>query len=252
MPAARVRRRSAAALAAPALLLGVAGCADDGGNGIADESPEDALERAVEAAREAGSVRLQGGSAGEDGGTSLDLDLQVDAEEGATGTLTLDGGSADIRFDGQRAFLQGDNDFWASSGAPPEAVELLAGQFVEAPAFVEGLRQLTDFTALVDELAEPEGELRSEGVTEVDGQELLELVSDDGSLFLSTVDEPYPLLLRDAAEDGSGDLELSDWGLDVVVEIPEGAPTVDELLADLDAAEDGTGAEDEGEPDEGG
>ena len=227
-------RRAAALAAAAALLLGLGACGGGGGNGIADEAPEDALAQAVEAAREAGTVLLRGGSSG--GGERLELDLRLSAEAGATGSITVDGGTAQVRFDGdERAFLQGDEAFWQASGAPEDLVGALAGQFVEAPQFADALRELTDFDAFVDGIAEPEGDLRAGEVAEVseaDGAELYELVTDQGSLFLATEGEPYPVLLRD----DDGDLLLSDWGAEVAVELPEDAPTVDDLVREQDAA----------------
>jgi hypothetical protein len=219
-------------LAAAALL--VAGCGGDGGggsdNGIADKTADEIVDEALAAGKAAQSVYVHGGTT--TGDDPLELDMHVVAGVGGEGELTANGLTFEIVRVGDEAYFKGDADFWSQFGGAAAAT-LFDDRWVKAPADsgdLASLTPLTDLEQLLDGILGEHGNLEKGEETEVNGISAIAVrdTEQDGTLYVATEGEPYPLRLE-ASGEAEGTIDFEDWDEDYEVEAPEDAVDITEL-----------------------
>jgi len=220
--------------AAPSSSAAASSSSAPAGGDLASLPPKEILAKATAAIDAADTVRLKGGGSSE--GDNFEIDMRYGSAGQAYGTVSSSGQTIELRRVGQVIYLKADTAFWtATAGA--EAAKLLGGKFLKAPLTDPRVAELASFTdkeAFVGEVLEPDGELTMGDTKEVRGVPAVGLVSkggtagDNGTLYVATEGEPYPLQL--APEAGSGEtgyLDFLEYGEPVTVQAPPAADTVD-------------------------
>jgi hypothetical protein len=220
----------------PLLLLAtvlLAGCGGGGGggndNGVADKTADEIVADATTAAKNADTVYIHGSGTNE--GQELAIDLHLVADEGGAGHLTVGGLSFDIVRIGDTAYFKGDESFWKQFGGDA-AAQLFKDKWVQAPATGDfaSLAQLTDPGELFDGILGSHGTLEKGDKTDVDGTPAItvEDTEQNGTLYVATEDEPYPLKLETGGDD-EGAIVFEDWNEDYSLEAPEDAVDMSQL-----------------------
>ncbi|MDL5199234.1 hypothetical protein [Streptomyces sp. ALI-76-A] len=240
MVMSRMRTSSLLGALSAGVLL-VCGCGGDSDEeAFSGQKADDIAARAVTATEKASSVHMKG-TAQANGSSTVELDIRVDDQGNCTGTISGDGGRAELlRSEGGDVLIKGDRAFWtnsarASGGDVKRGERLagkLAGKWVAAPAdgpdaaFCDKKR----FLASMDQdKTERQGLKRGE-TTEVDGEDALTLEKDQEgshiSMQVATEGEPYILK---AATKGSEDSSVTfdDYGEKVTVQQPPRSEIVD-------------------------
>lgn len=247
------RGRTALGVGAVALALVAAGCGsdDDGGsttsaggsstteqttaqttestpeqsgdNGVADKSAEEILTAAQEAARAATAVRVQGDL------EEIRLDLALVRGEGATGSMAQGDMEFELTVIGDDVYLKGSEQFYEQIGGRA-AVTLLSGKWLQVPTTDEdfgSIAQIADMERLLNEALDPDADRLTKGeVEEVGGQSAIGITADDGTLFVATEGEPFPLELR-GDETRPGSISFSDWNEPAELTAPDPDEVVD-------------------------
>ena len=122
--------------------------------------------------------------------------------------------------------LQAAEAFW-SEQLGPELAAQVGEQFVVVPAGDDSFGDFGDYDAFFADMLEAEGKVEKGEESEVDGVPALILIDsdDDGELYVAMEGEALPLKVASSA--GGGELTLSDWNGDVVVEAPAEDEVVD-------------------------
>ncbi|WP_018351040.1 hypothetical protein [Longispora albida] len=195
-------------------------------NGVAALSPAQIAERARAAVKTITSVHVKGEVPS--GTEKIALDLKISGSEGATGTMTVGGNKVSILRIGTSAYFQGDRAFWAQFGGNA-AANLFEGKWMrtttEDPNFKD-LVSLTDATQLMDAVLSGVSAASKGRTQQIDGQPAIELIGGDGSLFIATTGEPYPLLLRSSAA-GGGELAFTEYNQPVTLTAPPADQVID-------------------------
>ena len=230
MPPVKLWRLLPLLVVAPLL----AACGGGGGgtdNGVAAKSADEIVADALAAGKEAQSVSVHGGTnAGSD---PLELDLHLVAGEGGEGHLVANGLSFDIVRIGDTAYFKGDEAFWRQFGGDAAAA-LFQDKWVKAPADsgdLASLTPLTDIEQLLDGILGEHGTLEKGDETDVDGTPAIavEDTEQEGTLYVATEGEPYPLKLEGAGGDTEGTIAFDDWDEDYELEAPEDAVDMSQL-----------------------
>jgi hypothetical protein len=202
-----MRTRPLAATAALGATLLLSAC---GSSPLDGKTGQEVAEAAAAALEEAGSVDLTGtmSTQGQEG----EVDLHLQGED-AIGSITIDGTELQLINTGGQVYLQAPPEFWASFGAPAEAAAELEGQWVVVPAEAGAAFSEFSLAGFVDELRNPDGEVK-EDVTEgeVDGEDVVVVEQEDGSSLKVANDDPsYPLELSNSG-DSAGTVTFSGFG----------------------------------------
>jgi hypothetical protein len=187
---------------ATALLLTGCGAGDD-------RTGPELVEDAATALQEAGSVSVAGTA--DMNGEEAEIDLHVQ-EDGATGTVTVQGTEVELLLAGDQAFMQAPADFWTNFGVPAEAAAGFEGQWLLLPAETMPDLGPVSLDGLVDELRNPDSEVEDE-VTEgeVDGEDVLIATTAEGStLSVLAGDDSYPVRIESTGDEGV--MNLSRFG----------------------------------------
>ena len=111
-----VRKSRGTAVRASALAIGVitvlAGCGSTGKNGVATKSPGSIVATAEDAVLGASSVHIQGQFTS--GVQKVALDLRLEKDKGATGTVTIDNEQIQLLRVGSDVYVKGDQEFYRS------------------------------------------------------------------------------------------------------------------------------------------
>ncbi|MFI2413846.1 hypothetical protein [Streptomyces sp. NPDC018947] len=227
----------AAASVSAALLAGCGGDSDE--EAFEGQSADAIAAKAVEATREAKSLRVKGDTRLPDGST-VAVDVLVDREKNCEGTIDTGKGKADVRHTDATLYLRGDEQYWRTALArQPEAarqmVPELRDKWVKMPAGDAALAGVCDKQGLVAAMDEDKSErkdMKRGATTEVDGEEALELTKKTSAgerlgLYVATEDEPF--VLRTTTEGGKtpGSVTFSDYNEPVRPEQPPAGETVD-------------------------
>jgi len=246
------RGRTALGVGAVALALVAAGCGsdDDGGsttsasgggatteqttpqtteqpaaedNGVADQSAEEILAAAQEAARSATAVKVSGEI------DDIRLELSLVRGEGAVGSMSQSGMEFELVVVGDEVYLKGSDQFYEQLGGRA-AVTLLSGKWLQVPKTDEdfgSIAQIADMERLLSEALDPDADRLTKGeVEDVDGQPAIGITADDGTLFVATEGEPFPLQLR-GGDDRPGAIVFSGWNEPAELTAPDPADVVD-------------------------
>jgi hypothetical protein len=199
-------------------------------NGVAELEPDQILAKSKAAAKAASSVHLKGTVKGSSGGTAIDLKYEGDA--GTVGTVTLNGQSMQIVVVGEDVFFKAAKDTWTELTGDDRAAELIGGRWVKIPARAPGFEAVTtlaSFNRLVDEALSPDSTLTKTDIKTVRGMKVVGLVEeaspDNGTLYVATEGEPYPVQVQ--GDTGEGALDFLEWNEPVDLQAPPPDQVVD-------------------------
>jgi hypothetical protein len=219
-------------LAAAVLLSGCGGGGGGSDNGVADKSADDIVAAALDAAQNADSVYVHGGTT--TGNQPIQIDMHLVRGQGGAGHLVANGLSFDLVRIGDKAYFKGDADFWKQFGGATLA-QLLADKWVEAPAKtgdLASLTPLTDVGQLFNAILTNHGTLEKGDTTDVNGTSAITVKDTDenGTLYVATEGQPYPLKLEGGG-DAAGTMEFENWDESYDLKAPEGALDLEKLKA---------------------
>jgi hypothetical protein len=215
-----------------AFTLLAAGCGGGGGsktNGEADKTAKEIVADAKAAATKASSVHFHGVIV--ESGTPLKVDLRIDGVNGGTGSITIQGAPVEIVRVGSEAFLKGSNAFYTQI-AGAEAAKLLKGKWLKGSATsgdLAALAELTDINKLFSAALKPSGPITKGKETTVDGQKVIAIASSEGTLYVATTGEPYPVEIAQDSGASSGAVHFDEWNEKVDVKAPKDAVDVSKL-----------------------
>lgn len=193
-------------------------------NGIAEKSAEQILKASRAAAEKASSVHVV--IEQENAGTAVRTDITL-SDQGSTGTLGQpDGQTADVVGTPDAVYIKG-SSFAQQLG--PDVAAQVEGKWIKIPKdnpvaqSFAGLSSVQEFISTV--LATPE-KLKKLPVKDIDGVPAVGLDSQQGSLWISTVGEPYPVEIM-APEGQNGKMTLTEWNAPVTITPPPESDVVD-------------------------
>ncbi len=192
------------------------------------DDAETLLEASRQALTDAGSFRVTGTLTAAQGASELDLVTQADGR--GRGTVTLDGDPVDIVVDADAVYLRGRG---LAAQLPAGALDdELLDRWVRVPR--DSVPTGGDVSAqdVAERALRPAGELTRGETREIDGVPAVAVEGSDATVWVATEGAPYPLLVtgRDGSSGAGGEFRFSDFGLDVQVDVPEDAVSLQELL----------------------
>ncbi|MDG4782564.1 hypothetical protein O7614_23165 [Micromonospora sp. WMMD961] len=213
-------RRGLVAVVAMALLTGCGDGNGDGGqpasnapadNGVAALAPDEALQRATTAVKNAKSYRLAGDI--DNDGQKMTLDFKMTGSDLAGQVSTTEGTVELLSVAGQQ-YIRPDEKFWAKNAgaqASGEIVKLMGDKWAKVSE-KDDFTQLFD-VANVEQLLKPDGTMTKGEAKEIDGVKTVGLVDGDknGTLYIATTGEPYPVRME-GGQDAAGQITFSDFG----------------------------------------
>ena len=216
------RRRTLALLvAALALVLaGFAGAARSD-NGVSGMTPAQILAKVKQDVAGAKSVHVYG--SGTSGGSTIALNLHLLAGQGGYGHLAEGKLAFDMVRIGNKAYFKGSQKFWANFTKSVGLQQMFAGKWLSASATTGDLASftpLTDISALTNQILSSPGALTKGPTTTVNGHPAIEIVSKDGTLYVSTSGPAYPLLLKPKSGGASGQIIFGEWNKPVKLVAP--------------------------------
>jgi len=192
-------------------------------NGVQELSAKQILARVQDAVAAATSVRVAGSII--QGGSSLDVNLQLGADGSASGSLAGNGQLVQILAIDGTVYASADEAFWAGQ-VDAQAAAQLANKYVEVPADNNSLNSFSNYDAFIGQLVSPEGTVTKGDQTTVDGVDVIELIDSkgEGVLSISLVGEPLPVKVGSPT---AGELNLTDWSAAFTVTAPAPSDIVD-------------------------
>ncbi|MGW6486200.1 hypothetical protein [Streptomyces sp. NPDC055056] len=231
--------RLAAVAATGVCAVSLAACGGSGGDDDAfkGKSADEVAAQAVKATRQADSMHLKG-SARQEGGESLALDIAVDSEKNCEGTVKQQGATAEVRHKSATLYLKGDEKYWQNSlkqqAGADKLVSKVAGKWVKMPAGDDQLSGLCDKQGLLAALDEDKSErkgMSKDGSTSVDGTPAVKLTKKSGgktlTMYVASEGKPYILKVTTAGGSAPESTTFSDYGKPVQPEQPPAGATVD-------------------------
>lgn len=192
-------------------------------NGIDKLDAEQILERTSAAANAAESVRVNAQTQSQSGESVLEMSLTKTGSQGRqSGQNTLEIISTD-----QTLYLKGDQTFNEAVAGPSRAPEI-EGKWVSVPANdpqAASFSGLASSTAFFSSLLNAQGDPKKVAPKDVEGVRCVGLQTEAGTLWVSTVGEPYPVAVE-ARQAGQGRVTMSAWNEPVTIT----APPADEVV----------------------
>jgi hypothetical protein len=228
--------RTGTALLTGLLAATLAACGSDGGgesNDFADQSIDKIKEQVLADMHDAKSLTLKGSFSSDSQETSLELSADTDGN--CTGSVSAGEGTADFIKAGDATFIKADEAFWrANAGASADAVLKVIGEkWAKLPAGVNQFAEFCDRDTFIKELEDDnEGDEKAEkgDETEVDGQQALEIISDeDGDTthaWVATEGKHYILKLESEGDE-PGEFTFNDYDEPVDAKAPADGEFVD-------------------------
>jgi hypothetical protein len=217
------------ALAGTALLTGCGGGAKS--NGIDKLGPQAALAKVKAAVSDVKSVHVKGTI--NQSGQPLRLEVIVGSDS-AQGSITVAGGTMDLRLVDGITYFRGDAKVFAAFGANAAQASFAAGRWIKdtstsGPA--ASFAGFLDRKQLFDNLLTPQGTVSTGGTATIDGREALILIDNSpqgGKLYVETKGAALPLRIARTGDNG-GQIDFTDYNADVSVEAPPGAVDISQL-----------------------
>jgi hypothetical protein len=218
------------------VLLGACGGSSGGeSNGIEDLSADDALAKVKTDTATVSSVHVKGKLV--QSGNTLELDVHAGDNEGE-GTLTVGGGTVELKLVDGTAYLRGDETALTSFGASEQEIAATADKWLKSPAAggqFDSFSLFLDLDKLFDSLLDPSGELETGSTTTIQGQQAFTLIdkgseadSTGGTLYIAATGKALPLRLAKAGDDG-GSVDFLDYDAPIDVEAPSDAIDISQL-----------------------
>lgn len=181
-------------------------------NGVAALTADEILAKAKAALTAAGSYRMKGSGATDDG--TVSLDFKVSGGE-FIGTMSMgQGASIELLSAGGQQYMKPSEGFWTMLGMGAQAKTMMAaidGKWVLVPTTDKSLSGIFG-AANVDEVLKPTGTLAKGEATQIAGTPVITLTDSgdaESKMFVATTGEPYPVKLGTADGDG---VAFSDFG----------------------------------------
>lgn len=226
-------RTTTAALAAALLVLGgTAACssgetpapspsptpaAEATPNGVEDLKADEILKRASAAVSEAQSVKASA-TTEQEAGTTSSLNLSL-TRSGAQGTLSSGESNQELIATEGTIYLKGDDQF--NQGVAGANAEKLTGKWVSVPAEspeAGSLRGLTSIGNFFSGLLTPASAPTKVKPKQIDGVRCVGLKSQNGTLWVATTGEPFPIAVE--SEAATGGVQLTEWNAPVTITAP--------------------------------
>jgi hypothetical protein len=205
-------------LVALALSLGGAACGSSNGNGVASQSPDQAVQTALAAFRSAKSVTVSGDIG--TGSTSTTIDGVIFDNGDFNGTIGVNGTSAKLIKIGDTDYLEGAEGFWQGNGMTSTQAAEVANKWIEIPDSQMGLGNTLSIPTLASQFTN-HGTLSAGTTGTVEGQAAVSIVSSKGgTLWIATTGTAYPLELQTQKQ---GAIYFSDYNASTVPTAPAGA-----------------------------
>lgn len=226
------RRTGPAALCVALLAsVGLAACGggeSSSGNGVESKSASAILSSSLAAANGAKTVHVSGSGTSE--GTKVKIDLRLDGEKGASGTITKGKLSVQLIRVGGKAYINGGASLYEQFGGG-EAAKLLKGKWLEASATsgeLAALNSLTNLKALLGAIEEGHGSLKKGSTKTVDGEKTIAIIDtkQGGTLYVATTGKPYPIELVKTGAEG-GHFNFAEWEEPVSISAPPKSHVLD-------------------------
>lgn len=207
-----------------ALAPALAGCggASPAGNGVASQPPARIVAIATAAATAAESVHVAGSILSE--GKPISLNMELDAEKGGKGRVTLGGLSVDVVNVDRAVYVRAGSAFYSRFAGPAAArllqAKWLRGSNVSGP--LASFTSLTDLRKLLGStLAGHHGGLARTSATTVNGKRAVGVTdaAGGGTLYVASTGTPYPLEIIKGGP-GAGKLVFDRWNQPVSLAVP--------------------------------
>ncbi|KQY57201.1 MULTISPECIES: hypothetical protein [unclassified Nocardioides] len=230
----RTPNKAVALVALAALApFGLAGCGDDSGDdsdggskSFADQSAEEIKDATIKDMQDVSSLTMTGNFTNDGQETALDLTTDVDGR--CTGTMTINGGQAQIISTGTDSFLKADEAFWTASAGDtaPQIIAVLGDKWAKLPADND-FAEVCDLDQMLDEFNDTDDDKKATvgDVTEIDGQDAVEIKSEDENGESSTawiaVDGKHHILKLSTSEgDEPGEFTFTNYDEEVDAQAP--------------------------------
>lgn len=223
------RTRILVALALVPALAGCGGSSPDG-NGIASKPPARIVAIATAAATAAASVHVAGSILSE--GKPISLNMELDAEKGGQGQVTLGDLSIDLVNVDRAVYVKAGRAFY-SRFAGPAAARVLQGKWLrgsDVSGPLASFTSLTELRKLLSSTLAGHGALSRSATTTVNGQRAVGVTdaAGGGTLYVASTGTPYPLeIVKRGA--GAGKLVFDRWNQSVSLAVPPNPVNLDQL-----------------------
>lgn len=242
-------RRRLSVLVTPAITFGVAlaavaACSTGGtptaagGNGASSSSsmpaPDKLLDTVRTAAQNASAVHIKG--SGLDSGTKMSLDMQLNKDGSASGTIDEGGSTISLVVADKVYYIQFTPSLMSTAGIDPagDVGKLLVNKWVPSTSkmlagsdMVDGLKPATDYNTFVPGLFDQmkgSDVPKSTGTDTVDGVPVAVYTFSDGSKAdIATSTPHYLIRLIEPPSQGKGQLDFTGWDKPVTVSKPSAA-----------------------------
>jgi hypothetical protein len=195
-------------------------------NGVANLSADEILARATTALNNAKSFKAKGEM--DSDGTKVTIDMQFSGKD-FKGNLSGEGMQFEIIRIGNDIYLKAPDDVWKTFLPPGQdaALALLRGKYVKVDA------SMPQFAALAgsmdtSEILKPEGAVTKGEAKVVNGIPTIALKdgADNGTLYIATQGEPYPIRIEGPAAEG-GAIDFTDFNASVTIAAPAAGEVFD-------------------------
>lgn len=194
-------------------------------NGVSDLPATQVLERAREVSSRTDSVRIRGDLRDQTRSGTLDVRL---SGRNCAGEVTSPSKFSMVLL-GPDLYLRGDDAFW--SRVSPQAATLLRGKWLKAPSAqpqFANLVRFCDANSLKGSLLGGNPELTKGEPTEIAGTPTVPLKGKEGTLYVATQGEPYPLRVEpQTGQQSLGRINFSEWGTVAAITAPPADQVVD-------------------------
>ena len=199
-------------------------------NGIANESAAQIAHDVSKAIDAATSLHMSG--SGSSNGSRFALDATIVPPSGLSGDFTLNGkGSFKlVTNDGKTFYMTPDHEFWTNyGGSNPAVLQLLNGKCILATdssvgfgSLSAGFSSFANIRQLFSTALDNASGLTKEGVSTVDGQQVVKIKAADGSeLSVATDGSPLPVEFSKSGSEG-GSVKFDHWNAAGPISAPSG------------------------------
>lgn len=228
-------------MALVALGLGAAtltGCGG-GGSDFADKSADDIVKTSKSDMEGLDSVKVAGTVTSD--GQEITIDLQSNSSGDCTGSIGVDGGTAELLGVDGETWMRPDEAFWRSFGgaSADQILSVVGDKWVVIGADEDSFNQFCDVDQLLEELLKDDEDddstYKKLGTDELDGEDVVKVENNDSedgpSVGYVLTDEPHYLVKVERTEgDEQGSVTFSDFDEEIEVEAP-----ADDEVVDLNA-----------------
>ncbi|WP_459969976.1 hypothetical protein, partial [Nocardioides pyridinolyticus] len=212
-------------------------CGGDDGDDFAKGPAEDIVAAAKTDMGELKAVKVAGTVTND--GQEITIDIQASSDGDCTGSIGVDGGTAEVLGVAGETWMRPDEAFWRSSAGEnaDQVLTAVGDKWVVIAPEDDSFNQFCDLDELLDQLLEDDDQstYSVDGTDELDGDEVVRVENEDPEEGTSTgyilVDEPHYLVKIEKTEgEDTGSVTFSEFDEEFDVE----APAEDEVV-DLEA-----------------